>query len=249
MGKLVRKVAVAVKRRLKPAKYDPVQSFHSFEYQRHNARRQEHLASLGLPLHGRSVLETGAGIGDHTTFFLDRGCRVVTTEARQENLAVLRRRYPSLSVRYLDLDDPDPSLTEAFEVVYCYGLLYHLQHPEEALAYLAERCTDLLLLETCVSFEEGESIRHGSEAPENPHFSVSGHSSYPTREWVVKRLRMWFPFVYLPLTQPNHEQFPKDWTKSSPPGPLTRAVFIASRQPLSYPLLTESVPDRQEAAM
>ena len=43
---------------------------------RMNARRLEHLAGLGLPIAGRDVLEVGAGIGDLTSAFLDRGCQV-----------------------------------------------------------------------------------------------------------------------------------------------------------------------------
>jgi hypothetical protein len=44
-------------------------------YRRINARRLEHLIELGLPLQQRSVLELGAGVGELTSFFLDRGCR------------------------------------------------------------------------------------------------------------------------------------------------------------------------------
>jgi len=89
----------------------PVSEFHSEAYLRHNARRLEHLASLCAPLAGRTVLEVGAGIGDHSHFYLDRGCVVTITEARSENLDVLRERYPGCDVRYLDLDDPRPSWT------------------------------------------------------------------------------------------------------------------------------------------
>src|ERR1700682_5619401 len=65
-------------------KYRPTaeQHFHSSSYLRHNASRQEHLATLGLDLNNKSVLEVGAGIGDHTTFFLDRGCEVLCTAPR-----------------------------------------------------------------------------------------------------------------------------------------------------------------------
>ena len=59
--------------------------FRSPWYQRHNQRRQEHLASLQLDLVGKSVLEVGAGVGDHTFYFLDRDCTVVSVEARREN--------------------------------------------------------------------------------------------------------------------------------------------------------------------
>ncbi len=76
-----------------PAKaVSPESVFHAHFYLRHNQRRQEHLASLGLPIAGASVLEVAAGIGDHTSFFLDRGCSVLSTEARQESLAIGRIR-------------------------------------------------------------------------------------------------------------------------------------------------------------
>ena len=60
----------------------PEGAFLSMHYLRHNARRLEHLAGLGLPLHGRSVVEFGAGVGDHTAFYLDRDCAVTATDAR-----------------------------------------------------------------------------------------------------------------------------------------------------------------------
>ena len=59
-------------------------AFRNFQYLRMNARRLEHLASLGLPIAGREVLEVGAGIGDLTSFFLDRGCSVTAIEPRPE---------------------------------------------------------------------------------------------------------------------------------------------------------------------
>ena len=77
--------------------------FTNDEYQRHNRRRQEHLASLALPLVNKTVLEVGAGIGDHTSFFLDRQCRVTVTDALDENLDYVRSRFPSVESRVMDL--------------------------------------------------------------------------------------------------------------------------------------------------
>ena len=54
--------------------------FQEPEALRINRVRQEHLASLGLELHGKSVLEVGAGIGLHTDFFEERGCDVLSTD-------------------------------------------------------------------------------------------------------------------------------------------------------------------------
>src|SRR5206468_54997 len=127
-------------------------------YQRHNQRRQEHLASLGLSINGSTVLEVGTGIGDHTSFFIDRGCQVVSTEAREGNLEILRSRYPNIKVRRFDCDDPASDFKELFDIVYCYGTLYHLKEPAKAIEFMSRCCQKMFLLETCVSFGEGDLL-------------------------------------------------------------------------------------------
>jgi hypothetical protein len=72
---------------------DPAASFHTLHYLRHNARRLEHLASLQVPVAGKSVLEVGAGIADHSHYYMDRDCTITITEARKENLQYLKMRY------------------------------------------------------------------------------------------------------------------------------------------------------------
>ena len=67
--------------------------FNNLGYLRQNQRRQEHLAGLGLDLHKRTVLELGAGVGHHTTFFVDRGCLVTSVEPRPENCQVFQSAF------------------------------------------------------------------------------------------------------------------------------------------------------------
>jgi hypothetical protein len=220
-----------------------VERFHSDTYLRINARRLEHLAALGLPLHDRRVLEVGAGIGDLAGFFTDRGCAVTLTEGRLENLELLRQLHPDLDARHLDLDEPDPEFTERFEVVFCYGTLYHLARPAEAIAYMADRCEELLLVETCVALGDEQTVTPVDESPE-PDQALRGVGSRPTRAWVQAQLGRHLEFVYLPTMQPAHPEFPTDWT-SEPATTLTRAVFVASRRELDNPLLTTSIPDHQ----
>jgi hypothetical protein len=191
------------------------------------------------------VIEVGAGIGDHTSFFLDRGCSVIATEGRPANLELLRRLYPQLDSRLLDLDNPDPSFVDRAEIVYCYGTLYHLERPAEALAFLAARATDLLLLETCVSPGDDERLNPVAEHVLNPSQALRGHGCRPTRPWVQARLAEHFPYVYLTTTQPWHEEFPLDWSFEADPTRLTRSVFVASRQPISSSCLITEIPQRQ----
>jgi FkbM family methyltransferase len=237
---------VAISQTGVPYVYSPIDVFHSTHYQRHNQRRQEHLASLGLDLTGATVLEVGAGIGDHTSFFLDRGCQVASTEARPENLEILRYRYPNIEVRHLDLDTPEPTFNAVFDIVYCYGLLYHLKNPVEAIEFMSRCCQKMLLLETCVSFGDEESVNPCAEVAESPSQAISGQGCRPTRKWVYNQLKRHFEFVYMPITQPHHEEFPIEWSLPPSTAILTRSVFIASRQPLDNQVLIEDIPMKQK---
>ena len=231
--------------------------FHSPDYIRHNARRLEHLASLRLPLANATVLEIGAGIGDHTTFYLDRGCTVTSVEARPENCQVFVSHLGSLtgydaerarvSLVAGDAEFLAGAVEGTFEIVHCYGLLYHLHDPEAALAVMASVCTRLLLLETCVSFGSDEEVNTRREPASDPTQAVHGIGCRPTRPWVFSRLKRLFPHVYVPRTQPAHREFPLDWS-APPPGALHRAVFVASRSPLQNDLLLGEIPQTQEPA-
>ena len=216
------------------------QDFRSEHYVRHNLARLTHLASLGLPLENRRVLEVGAGPGDHTGFYLERGCTVRVTDARPEILTILRRRFGGearLETALLDMDDPppphSPQSDRVFDLVHCYGLLYHLQRPQPALAWLAARCSDLLVLETCVSYGSDPALNPVGEPAQHYSQSFHGMGCRPARVWVWDTLRALFPYVYVTSAQPAHEEFPLDWSQppANPQG-LSRSVFVASRHSL-----------------
>jgi len=223
--------------------------FHHPHYLAHNQARQGHLASLGLPISG-SVLEVGAGIGDHSPFFIERGCSLTITEGRAANLALARRRFPDLPAYLLDLDAPESSELPAgrFDIVYCYGVLYHLARPAEALAYMASRCDGMLLLSTCVWPGAADQVHLLREPPEAVENALSGIGCRPTRRWVWRTLGEHFDHVYVPTTQPDHPEFCTDWT-TAPANPwLVRAVFIASRRPLDHPSLSRRLLEQQASA-
>lgn len=224
---------------------NPIDFFHNPYYYPLNNRRTEHLATLGLPLHGRRVLEVGAGIGDLSEFFLDRGCDMTITDGRADNLEVIGQRYGNRSnvrISKLDLDDPG-ELPEPHEVVFCYGVLYHLMKPGEAIKMLASLTKDILLVETVVLRDEDDRMDLVPESVTRCSQSLRGSGARPTRPWCMRVLAEAFPHVYATRAQPWHGEFQRDWTVPGPM-PTSRAVFVASRRELNSPGLTCELPVR-----
>ncbi|KPA17094.1 Methyltransferase type 12 domain protein [Candidatus Magnetomorum sp. HK-1] len=241
--KIIKKAGYEITRSI-----DPIYSFHSNEYLRINARRLEHLASLKISVEGMTVLEVGAGIGDHSHYYIDRGCRITITEARTESLQLLKKRYPNCDIQFLDLDAPSPIEGSPFDVVHCYGLLYHLSKPKQALSFLSQHTGKILFLETCVSHGDKSQINLIEEWQSDPLQSFNGIGCRPTRTWLFKELNDLFEYVYVPKNQPRHEQFPVDWTiaaKQQEDDRLYRSVFIASREPLENEVLSSILLSQQ----
>lgn len=226
---------------------DVESAFHSWHYLRHNSRRLEHLASLALPVSGKTVLELGAGIGDHSSFYIDRGCKITITDSRAENIEYVERRYPGCDAYQLDLEDESfpGKIDKQYDVIHCYGLLYHLSNPEFVIQQLARFCKEMMMLETAVSFGAEEENYQVKEDPTNPSQAMSGTGSRPTRPWLFALLKKHFKHVYMPLTQPVHEEFPVDWNTHDKSEREVRAVFICSNTALESPLLSEELTNTQ----
>jgi SAM-dependent methyltransferase len=210
----------------------PFADFRSDRWQRMNRRRLEHLATLPLGIGGARVLELGAGIGDHTDFFLDRGCQVTAVEGRDALAAVVRDRFrdhPALEVVTMDLDPPARWLGE-FDVVVCYGLLYLMSDPLPLLDWAAASADRLLIVETLVLDADEDAPRPIPVHPQATITPLGGRGNLPPRAWVWSRLAARFPHVYLPRTQPSHPEFPLTWGRGATGA--TRSVFVGARHPL-----------------
>jgi FkbM family methyltransferase len=212
-----------------------------------NHARQQHLASLGLDLERKRVLEVGAGIGLHTAFFEQLDCDILSTDANPTNVGEMLRSYPNRNVGVLDLDRA-VELDElgAFDVVYCYGTLYHLQDPEGALARLSGVCSGQILIETIVALGEFPEV-HRLLEPLSSNQAIRGVGTRPTRPWVMSALRRHFGHAYTTLDQPDYPDFVTDWETIGHGGNL-RAIFVGSKCPLTLSSLTAGLPRRHRNA-
>jgi 2-polyprenyl-3-methyl-5-hydroxy-6-metoxy-1,4-benzoquinol methylase len=206
-----------------------------------NRARLEHLAALRLPLAGKSVLDVGCGVGHLAQLFVKLGCRVVCVDAREENIASLRQRYPALTEAHVaDVQQVPLSRFGRFDVVFCYGLLYHLEDPVAGLRNLFSVCDGLLLLETLVCDYSGPAVVLVDESL-SANQARAGLGCRPSPSWVAMALnRVGFPHVYAPLSRPAYQDFQFAWRDNLDhwrDGHPIRCVFVAARAELPHPQL------------
>ena len=200
-----------------------------------NEARMSCLAGLGLPLAGKRVLDVGGGVGHLAARLTEMGCKVFCTDGREGNIASLRERYPHLEADVADVENDPLSRYGKFDVVFSFGLLYHVGDPLHALRNMESACGELLLLESIITDHEMPLVRLIDEGPELNE-GVNKLGCRPTPSYVTLALnRIGFPHVYAPASPPEHPDFRFEWRNSldcERDGHPLRAVFIASRAEL-----------------
>jgi FkbM family methyltransferase len=206
-----------------------------------NRARMAHLDSLHLPIGGKSVLDVGCGVGHLSRFFVERGCQVTCVDGRPENIAVLRSHYPNMNAHVADVQTDPLTAFGLFDIVFCYGLLYHLENPVAGLRNIAQVCNELLLLETVVTDHPEPIMRLLDEPVETHNQALRGMACRPSPAFVAMALnRAGFGYVYAPKYPPDHPDFRFAWENNlefSRANHLLRCVFVASHNPLDNPTL------------
>jgi hypothetical protein len=120
-----------------------------------------------------------------------------------------------------------------FDIVFCYGLLYHLENPVAGLRNMAQAARELLLLDTVVIDYPEPVLRLVDEPFRTRNQALGGMGSRPSPAFAAMALaRAGFPYVYAPKYPPNHPDYQFDWLHdlaSWRDGRLLRAMFVASR--------------------
>ncbi len=200
-----------------------------------NRARMAHLESLNLPIAGKRVLDVGCGVGHLAAHLEKLGARVTCVDSREQNIASLRRRYPQFQARVADAERDSLSALGQFDIVFSYGLLYHLENPAAALRNMAAAASEWLLLEAIIC-----DARQPVVLLEDEHFAANeameALGSRPSPSYLATALnRIGFPHVYTSRVPPDHEDFRFTWLNNlewSRDGHPLRAFFVASRAPL-----------------
>ena len=208
-----------------------------------NAARLAWLEEAQLPLDGARVLDVGAGVGHFVPFYQARGCTVVAVDGRESNVLELRRRHPSVESLVVDAEIIDERLGP-FDVIHCFGLLYHLESPVAALRRLARLCRGLMIIETMVCDSSRPIVLLADETRAASQ-ALGGLGSRPSPAFVALALnRVGMAYVYAASTPPRHPDFQFVWQDNVDivrDGHSLRSIFVASHTPLDTPALTPLV--------
>jgi len=183
-----------------------------------------------LDLH--TALDLGCGVGYFSAMLKNAGLQVTAVDGRAENIAEARSRHTGIDFRVADAEAPSLMALGTFDLVFCFGLLYHLENPLRAVRNVQALTGKVLLLESMVIPEEQPFPIIMDEGPVEDQ-SLRYISCYPSEGAILKMIyRAGFAHVYRFRELPNHEDFRPATGRAR-----RRTVIAASVQALDSPLL------------
>jgi SAM-dependent methyltransferase len=143
-----------------------------------------------------------------------------------------RSRFPGIDFHLADAEDTSLADLGTFDLVLCFGLLYHLENPLRAVRNLRALTGTVLLLES-MAVENEQPFFLLLDEPEGEDQSLRSVSCYPSEGAMIKMAyRAGFPNVYRFRELPNHEEF-----RAATGRTRARTVIAASVPPIDSPLI------------
>lgn len=165
------------------------------------------LSRLKEPLGLRTAVDVGCGLGHFSALLHSLGIDVIGVDGRQENVEECRRRNPSVRFERYDAEDAALRKLGKFDLVFCFGLLYHLENPLLAIRHL-HAMTNVLLLVEGVIFPGEEPVMGLVDEGLTEDQGLNHFAFYPTEACLKKMLfRSGFPYVYEFTVKPGHPEY------------------------------------------
>jgi FkbM family methyltransferase len=185
------------------------------------------MSSLKPALGLANAVDAGCGVGFFSQTLAECGLNVCGFDARPENVDEARRRFPGIPFEQADIEDHRICQLGRFDLVLCFGLLYHLENPLQAVRNLRAITEKCLLLESMCLPDERCTLLLRQEARQEDQ-SLKDMACYPSEGSLVKMLyHAGFAKVYRVTSLPNHDDF-----RETAEHTQRRTVLLASSIPI-----------------
>lgn len=176
----------------------------------------------------KTCIDAGSGPGWFAQQLVNAGLNVFGFDGRPELAAEARLRVPEALFATLDITGNQAAqFLPRVDLVFCFGLLYHLENPFAAIRNLFECTEEFLLIETQIAPDEGPDCRLISEG-RNMTQGLTYHALIPSRTSLVKMLYIsGFSHVMRYTGRVAHDDF-----IDMPNKRHRREIFLASRNQL-----------------
>lgn len=190
------------------------------------------LAELKQPLGLETALDVGCGLGYFSGLLHSLGLDVTAIDGRPENAEAAARRNPGVKFYSYNAEDPALQTLGKFDLVFCFGLLYHLENPLLAIRHLHAMTKKLMLVEGVI-LQGDKPIMALIDEEVYDDQGLNHLAFYPTEACLVKMIyRSGMKCVYRLKIQPNHPNY-----RSGSGMPRVRTVLAATVNPVSSKLL------------
>jgi len=184
----------------------------------------------------RRAVDIGCGLGTLSALLAELGLEVTAVDARATNVEEGARRHPALRFVRADAEDPALARLGRFDLVCCFGLLYHLENPFRATRNLHALTGRLLLIETACVPGAAPTLELRDEYPGDDQ-GLGGVGFYPTEAALTKMLRAsGFSHVHPFASLPDHPHY------HDGPSAKARTMLAAAFEPLPFDWLGADVP-------
>ena len=191
------------------------------------------LEALRRDLSLQTAADVGCGVGHFSAFLRELGFDVVGIDGREQNVSEAIARYPGIEFRQGNIEDESFRGAGSFDLVFCMGLLYHLENPLLGIRRLHIITRTCLLLESMCLPDESPWMQLREE-PRCNNQSLTDVAFYPSEGCITKMLyRAGYSYVYRLATLPQHDDFLETTSHKR-----RRTILLASARPLHSSLLT-----------
>ena len=180
------------------------------------------------------ALDAGCGVGYFSRYLADLGLQVVGIDVRPNNISEALQRHPDIKFVTQDVEDSAVKELGVFDLVLCFGLLYHMENPFLAIRNLCALTKSVLIIESMIipgTLPAALLVDEGRGEDQ----SLNSIALVLSKSGLIKMLYCaGFSYVYGVNTFPDHEDFRENQASRQ-----KRTILVAAKVPLRLELLRQ----------